>query len=114
MRTALRPAVLLSILLAALRLCPTPQAIAADPDTKTSSAADTSGKKLPLAKQDMAKVPEAVRQALQDGKYSEAVATVDEALKAKDAPRDFLSYLKARALFLQQKFDDAIAAYETL
>ena len=36
---------------------------------------------------------------MQDRNYAEAVKAIDEAAAAKDAPKDYLAYLKGRALF---------------
>ncbi|MFW5692691.1 MAG: GDP-mannose 4,6-dehydratase, partial [Thermoguttaceae bacterium] len=57
-------------------------------------------------------VPEPVRRLMQDRKYAEAVEAIDEALKADDAPKAYLLYLKARALHLDEKYDEAVAAFE--
>jgi uncharacterized protein YfaS (alpha-2-macroglobulin family)/tetratricopeptide (TPR) repeat protein/type II secretory pathway component GspD/PulD (secretin) len=56
--------------------------------------------------------PEKVRQAMQDANYAEAVKAIDEAAAAKDAPKDYLAYLKARAYELNKQYDQAVAAYE--
>ena len=56
----------------------------------------------------------AIRQLMQDGKYTDAVQAIDEALKVKDAPREYLTYLKGRALHLDKKYDEAIALFEQL
>ncbi len=57
-------------------------------------------------------VPEPVGRLMQDRKYTEAVEAIDEALKADDAFTDYLLYLKARALHLDEKYDEAIAAFD--
>ena len=57
-------------------------------------------------------VPEGVKQLMQDRNYPEAIKAIDAAAKLKDAPLDYLGYLKARALHLAGKFDDAQLAYE--
>ena len=59
-------------------------------------------------------VPDKVRQLMQDRNYAEAVKAIDEAAQAKDAPHEYLAYLKGRALHLQDRFDDAAAVFESL
>src|SRR5688572_28251024 len=60
------------------------------------------------------KIPERIRQLLQDRNYADAVKAIDEAAIQPGAAKDYLTFLKARALHLQQKYDDAIAAFESL
>ena len=78
--------------------------------TGTAAWAATAAAGLPSP--DVPLVAEKVRQAMQDGKYAEAIRAIDEAVQAKDAPRDYLAYLKARALYLAEKYDEAVAAYD--
>jgi len=59
-------------------------------------------------------VAEKVRELMQDRKYAEAVEAIDVAAAAKDAPKDYLAYLKGRALFLQKDYDRAAAAFDEL
>jgi len=59
-------------------------------------------------------VGEKVRQLMQDRNYPEAVKAIDEAAKAEDAPTDYLAYLKGRALYLQQRYDEAIDTFDRL
>ena len=54
----------------------------------------------------------AVRQAMQDRNFAEARKAIDEAAKAKDAPSDYLAYLRAWSLDLEKQHDQAIAALE--
>ena len=54
----------------------------------------------------------AVRQAMQDRNYAEARKAIDEAAKAKDAPVDYLAYLRAWSFQLEKQPDQAIAALE--
>ena len=54
----------------------------------------------------------AVRQAMQDRNFAEARKAIDEAAKAKDAPSDYLAYLRAWSLHLEKQHDQAIAALE--
>ena len=78
-----------------------------------ATPAAANGKAAPSAlKNDLPVIPDAVRQLLEDRKYAEAIAAIDEAAKVKDAPRDYLAYLHARALHLQQKYDEAVEAYK--
>ena len=60
------------------------------------------------------RIPERIRQLLQDRNYADAVKAIDEAATQPGAAKDYLTFLKARALHLQQKYDDAIAAFEAL
>ncbi len=57
-------------------------------------------------------VPVNVRELMQDRKYAEALVAIDAALKKKDAPKDYLGYLRGRALHLQKKYPEAVKAYE--
>ncbi|HEV3025372.1 MAG TPA: tetratricopeptide repeat protein, partial [Pirellulales bacterium] len=59
-------------------------------------------------------VPPAVKKLMQDRKYAEAAKAIDDAAKDKNASRDWLAYLKGRALHLAGQYDDAIVAYEGL
>ena len=59
-------------------------------------------------------VADKIREAMQDRRYADAVKAIDEAAQAKDAPRDYLLYLKGRALHLDGKYDDAIAVFDQL
>ncbi|MEX0586800.1 MAG: tetratricopeptide repeat protein, partial [Pirellulales bacterium] len=57
--------------------------------------------------------PEKVRQAMQDRNYVAAVKAIDEAATAADAPKDYLAYLKGRALHLAERYDEAIKRFDT-
>lgn len=59
-------------------------------------------------------VPERVRQLMQDRNYVEAIKAIDKAVEAKDAPKDYLTYLKGRALFLQNDYDRAAAVFDAM
>ena len=59
-------------------------------------------------------VPAAVKKLMQDRKYAEAAKAIEQAARQKDASRDWLAYLKGRALHLAGQYDDAVAAYEAL
>ena len=83
----------------------------------TWAADEKPANKQPAAKADSfepvePKTPDNIRQLLQDRKYAEASAAIDQAANEKDADRPWLAYLKARALYLAGQYDDSIAAYE--
>ena len=59
-------------------------------------------------------VADKVRQLMQDRNYAEAVKAIDEAAAAKDAPKDYLAYLKGRALSLQNQYDEAVAVFDAM
>ncbi|MGA2032865.1 MAG: tetratricopeptide repeat protein, partial [Thermoguttaceae bacterium] len=75
-------------------------AIVAAPLRAEPSSADT-----PL-------VAEEVRQLMQDRNYADALPAIDRAAAAPDAPRDYLAYLKGRALTYAGQYDAAIAAFD--
>ena len=54
----------------------------------------------------------AVRQAMQDRNFADARKAIDEAAKAKDAPSDYLAYLRAWSFQLEKQPDQALAALE--
>jgi uncharacterized protein YfaS (alpha-2-macroglobulin family)/TolA-binding protein len=77
------------------------------------------GRAVPLAAAepatpDVPLVGEKIRQAMQDAKYPEAIAAIKESLPAKDAAKDYLTYLMGRALYLQKEYDQAAAAFDQL
>jgi len=51
---------------------------------------------------------------MQDREYAAAVEAIDQALARPDEPRDYLLYLKGRALLLDRQFDAAVAVFEQL
>jgi len=56
---------------------------------------------LPASEPSTADVPlvdQQVRELMQDRNYPEAIAAIDRAAQAEGAPRDYLAYLKGRAL----------------
>ena len=59
-------------------------------------------------------VGEKIRQLMQDRNYAEAVKAIDEAAAAKDAPKDYLAYLKGRTLYLNKEYDQAIGVFDQL
>ncbi|MHB1035874.1 MAG: tetratricopeptide repeat protein [Pirellulales bacterium] len=59
-------------------------------------------------------LPTKVREAMQDRNFPVALQAIDEAAKVKDAPADYLAYLKGRALHLAKQYDEAVAAYEVV
>jgi uncharacterized protein YfaS (alpha-2-macroglobulin family)/TolA-binding protein len=61
-----------------------------------------------------ATVPAAVRLAMQDRRYDDAVMAIDAAPAGSDAQAELLMYLKGRALFLAKKYDEAINAYDAV
>jgi alpha-2-macroglobulin len=77
--------------------------LAAPPDAPKSADVEL----LPLPK-----VPEAVSQSLQDHDYLAAIKAIDAAAEAKDAAKDYLAYLKGRALHLAGQDDAAIAQFD--
>jgi hypothetical protein len=77
----------------------------------SACAFGVSGTSLPAA---APKVPEQVRQLLQDRKYAEAVAAIEAAAQDKSLDQDYLAYLKGRALHFEKKYDEAVAAFDHL
>ena len=60
-------------------------------------------------------VGEGIRNLLQDRQYAEAVAAIDQTLLDDQTPQslaDYLAYLKGRALYLDKKYDQAIATFD--
>ena len=53
-----------------------------------------------------------IRELMQDAKYAEAVTAIEAEAKKPDAPGDYLGYLKGRALYLDKKYDEAVAAFQ--
>ncbi|MBN1588114.1 MAG: tetratricopeptide repeat protein, partial [Pirellulales bacterium] len=53
-----------------------------------------------------------LRQLMQDRDYAGAIQAIEKAAKAKNAPVDYLAYLKGRALFLDKQYDQAVAAFD--
>jgi hypothetical protein len=53
-----------------------------------------------------------VRQSVQDRNFPEARKAIEEAARAKDAPHDYLAYLKGWSFYLEKQYDPALAAYE--
>jgi uncharacterized protein YfaS (alpha-2-macroglobulin family)/TolA-binding protein len=58
--------------------------------------------------------PVAVRQAMQDRNFDAAVKAIDAAMAGEGANKDYLAYLKGRALHLAEKYDEAIARFDTI
>jgi tetratricopeptide (TPR) repeat protein len=86
---------------------------AASAQDQTKKAPEKNGAELKTIKADY-KIPEGVRQLLQDRNYADAIKAINEAATQPGAAKDYLAFLKARALHLQQKYDDAVAAFEAL
>src|SRR5215212_3838865 len=57
------------------------------------------------------KVPEKIRQLLQERQYEQAVKAIDLAANDSGADQDYLAYLRGRALYLQNQFDQAVEAF---
>ncbi len=57
-------------------------------------------------------VTSGIRELMQDAKYAEAVAAIDVEAKRANVPADYLGYLKGRALYLDKKYDEAVAAFQ--
>jgi len=72
-----------------------------------AAAAEVGGIDAPL-------VDEKIRQLMQDRNYAEAVKAIDAAQAVKDAAGDYLAYLKGRALYLQDQFDQATAVFDQI
>ncbi len=53
-----------------------------------------------------------IRELMQDRKYAVAIAAIDAEMQKDDAPKDYLGYLKARALYLDKKYDESVVAYQ--
>jgi alpha-2-macroglobulin len=97
---------LLSLLLLLGMALPAAAAVAAPAaPVNREAAAEKSSADAPL-------LSDKIREAMQDRRYADAVKAIDEAAKAKDAPRDYLTYLKGRALHLDGKYDAAIAIFD--
>lgn len=59
----------------------------------------------------MPSVPRAIAEALQDRRFEDAITAIDAQLKTNPPQADYLTYLKGRALYLAQKYDEAIAVF---
>jgi len=59
-------------------------------------------------------VPDNVRQLMQDRNYPAAVNAIDQAAAAGGAAKDYLVYLKGRALYLQGRYDVAVGVFDQL
>lgn len=56
-------------------------------------------------------LPRAIAEAMQDRRYAEAIEAIDAHLDSQPPQSDYLTYLKGRTLYLEQKYDDAIALF---
>lgn len=59
-------------------------------------------------------VADEIRQAMQDRNYPAAVEAIQKAISAPDAPKDYLTYLKGRAIDFQEKHDEAVVVFNEL
>ena len=62
----------------------------------------------------VARIPQPIRQLMQDREYAQAVKAIDGALGQEKAPRDQLTYLKGRALYLQREYSQAAEVFAGL
>ena len=98
---------LLTLLLALFLVQPVLAADAPAADTK----ADGSTAEHVVDSADTPLVSVQIRELMQDRKYDEAVVAIDAAMTGDEAPKDYLGYLKGRALYLDNRFDEAVAVY---
>ncbi|MEE8450536.1 MAG: tetratricopeptide repeat protein, partial [Thermoguttaceae bacterium] len=68
----------------------------------------------PASSADTPLVSDEIRGLMQDRDYPGAIEAIDRAAQDEDAPRDYLAYLKGRALFLQEEYDAAVAVFKQL
>lgn len=66
---------------------------------------------LPADEYALPNIPRPIADALQNRRYDDAVKLIDEQLQKPSAVADYLTYLKGRALYLAQKYDEAIAVF---
>jgi len=71
------------------------------------SAAETPIDRVPA---DVPLLSPRVRLLMQDRNYAEARTAIDEEAKAKDAPHDYLNYLKGWSFYLEKQYEAATAA----
>jgi len=55
-----------------------------------------------------------LRQLIEDRNYPAAIQAIDEAIRAPQAPRDYLAYLKGWTLHLAKQYDAAIAVFDAM
>ncbi len=103
MKSARYPLVLVFL---ALIMLPAMSVLAAE-----AVPADATGEQ---ASADVPLVGGEIRQLMQDRKYAEAVEAIDRAAGAEQAPKDYLAYLKGRALFLHKEYDRAAKVFGQL
>ncbi|MHC4399913.1 MAG: tetratricopeptide repeat protein, partial [Planctomycetota bacterium] len=56
-------------------------------------------------------VSEKIRTLMQDRDYANALKAIEAASRPDDAPKDYLAYLKGRALLMQKQYDEAVEAF---
>lgn len=61
-----------------------------------------------------AKLPQAVRQLLQEKKYDDVLAEIEKLQAGSEVPKDYLAYLKGRVYHLNKNFDKAISQFESV
>ncbi|HOA53960.1 MAG TPA: tetratricopeptide repeat protein, partial [Thermogutta sp.] len=66
---------------------------------------------LPADEYALPNIPRPIADALQNRRYDDAVKLIDEQLQKPSSVADYLTYLKGRALYLAQKYDEAIAVF---
>ncbi len=60
------------------------------------------------------RVPQPIQELMQQRQYEAAVKAIDGVNNADKVDLDYLAYLRGRALHLQEKYDEAIAAYRAV
>ena len=101
------------LMLAVLGLCFA--ASAADSrDEAAGKATDAKAAASDTAIIPLPQVPTRVSELLQDRNYAEAIKAIDEAVNGQGAARDYLGYLKGRALELSCQYDAAVDQFTAL
>ncbi len=60
------------------------------------------------------RVPPSIQELMQQRQYEAAVSAMDNVQAGDDVDLDYLAYLRGRALHLQEKYDEAISAYQQM
>src|SRR5689334_3799915 len=84
--------------------------------TTVSPSAETRDKSnAPPAVTSLPSIPTALRDALQDRRFADAIKQIDAELKKSSPPSaDYLLYLKGRAQIESKQYDEAIATFRKL